>query len=93
MSEDGPKIMHYIFAKAKGIVHMRILCDYNVAIFITFQSTISYLVWWSSEDKVSIHNDTDLKEPGSKEQRITGAFCTVWFGHKLYKAGITSVGK
>lgn len=69
-----------------------------VEVFVTYATIFciifraSLLNMEGSEEKVNIHDDVDLKEPGSEEQ-IVEVYCIVWFGPKLYKGRIASVGK
>lgn len=51
-----------------------------------------YLVYWTTEDKVSIHHDNELKEP-PMEKRIVGESCVVSFGRKCYSGTIACTGE
>lgn len=80
--------------EGKRYVRSQLQC---IALIVTTYNTTTfserhYLVFWETEGKVSVHNDVEVKEPGTNLRRI-GANCSVLFGCKLYDGKIANVGK
>ena len=86
---------NYRIQRKPKVINMLSVCLYCLARLYTYflsYSELYYLIYWENTNEVSVHEESEIKEPAVVE-RTVGTSCMVCYRRKLYEGSIACTGK